>query len=392
MEQGEPTSDRLDRFARMAANDPSPVVRLYLASALQRLLLERRWEILDALVLHAEDASDQNLPLMCWYAAEPLAEADPGRALDLALAAKIPIVRSFLVRRVAALGTPVATDRLVDILGRIEGAGERLAVLKEINAGLVGLRQLPMPTAWPALYDRLVDQGDAQIRSRATSLGLTFGDPRARAALRRVLADDDARIDVRREALASLLQVRDPELPPTLRALLASDALRRPALRGLAAFDDPETPGVILDAYAGLGPEERRDALNTLATRPEAARSLLAAVEAGRVRSEDLTAEIIRQIHNLRDDDLDVRIARTWGTARDTSADKAERIAKVRALLQAKPPTRPDPGLGRSVFARTCQQCHNLFGEGGQVGPELTGSNRADLDYILSQRPRPRRP
>ena len=40
--------------------------------------------------------------------------------------------------------------------------------------------------------------------------------------------------------------------------------------------------------------------------------------------------------------------------------------------------------LGRAVFARTCQQCHALFGVGGDVGPELTGSNRADLDYVLT--------
>jgi putative heme-binding domain-containing protein len=31
-----------------------------------------------------------------------------------------------------------------------------------------------------------------------------------------------------------------------------------------------------------------------------------------------------------------------------------------------------------------CAQCHTLFGEGGRIGPELTGGNRADLDYLLS--------
>ncbi|MCA1686177.1 MAG: DUF1080 domain-containing protein, partial [Planctomycetia bacterium] len=55
-----------------------------------------------------------------------------------------------------------------------------------------------------------------------------------------------------------------------------------------------------------------------------------------------------------------------------------------RALLTTKPGRTPDPELGRAVFARICQQCHTLFGTGGKIGPELTGSNRADLDYILS--------
>ena len=48
----------------------------------------------------------------------------------------------------------------------------------------------------------------------------------------------------------------------------------------------------------------------------------------------------------------------------------------------AGPPA--DVNLGRAVFAKTCQQCHTLFGTGGKVGPDLTGSNRANLDYLLS--------
>ncbi len=53
-------------------------------------------------------------------------------------------------------------------------------------------------------------------------------------------------------------------------------------------------------------------------------------------------------------------------------------------MLTAKHREPPDPSLGRAVYAKVCQQCHTLFGVGGQVGPDLTGSNRADLDYLLS--------
>ena len=53
-------------------------------------------------------------------------------------------------------------------------------------------------------------------------------------------------------------------------------------------------------------------------------------------------------------------------------------------MLTSKPAHAPDPSLGRAVFAKVCQQCHTLFGVGGKVGPDLTGSNRADLDYVLS--------
>jgi putative membrane-bound dehydrogenase-like protein len=87
---------------RLAREDKSPVVRLYLASVLQRIPVEQRWPVLEQLVVHAEDASDHNLPLMYWYAAEPCVAADHGRALALLQQCKIPIVREFIARRLAA--------------------------------------------------------------------------------------------------------------------------------------------------------------------------------------------------------------------------------------------------------------------------------------------------
>ncbi len=98
----------------------------------------------------------------------------------------------------------------------------------------------------------------------------------------------------------------------------------------------------------------------------------------------DLTADLVRQIRNFKDADIDSRISRVWGTVRETTADRTRSIARYKGLLTSKPARSPDPSLGRAVFARTCQQCHTLFGVGGQVGPDLTGSNRRDLDYVLS--------
>jgi putative membrane-bound dehydrogenase-like protein len=91
------------RFLEMAKNDPSPVVRLHLASACRRMSIDERWDLVLALASHAEDAGDPNLPLMTWYAAEPMAERDRARALGLVTSAKIPLLRQFMVRRLAAL-------------------------------------------------------------------------------------------------------------------------------------------------------------------------------------------------------------------------------------------------------------------------------------------------
>ena len=87
-------------FVLMASQDKSPLVRLYLASAMQRLSFKHRLPVLKALLGHGEDADDQNLPLMYWYATEPLVAADKGAALQLLTACKIPKVRQFITRRI----------------------------------------------------------------------------------------------------------------------------------------------------------------------------------------------------------------------------------------------------------------------------------------------------
>ena len=73
-----------------------------LASALQRLYVKDRWKIAENLLAHAEDAADHNLPLMYWYAIEPLADVDPARALALALNGKIPVLHGYMIRRIGA--------------------------------------------------------------------------------------------------------------------------------------------------------------------------------------------------------------------------------------------------------------------------------------------------
>ena len=101
-EDRNPSPHALTRFAELAKSDESQLVRLHLAAALQRLPLEHRWPILEPLLSHAEDATDQNLPLMYWYATEPLVPADTKRALTLASKSKVPKVREFIIRRLAA--------------------------------------------------------------------------------------------------------------------------------------------------------------------------------------------------------------------------------------------------------------------------------------------------
>jgi putative heme-binding domain-containing protein len=85
----------------------------------------------------------------------------------------------------------------------------------------------------------------------------------------------------------------------------------------------------------------------------------------------------------LKDEKLNQQVEKLWGVVRTTPEGMKQEIARYKKLVQAAPRETLDPRNGRAVFARVCLQCHTLFGEGGKVGPDITGSNRADLDYIL---------
>lgn len=381
LESGTVSSATQTRLVEMADLDTSPVVRLYLASGLQRFIPQERWNLLSKLLAHAEDAGDHNLPCMYWYAAEPLAAVDAARALKLTRDGKIPLLYSLMARRVASIGTPEALGVVVQALAEAKDDGERALLLGGLQQGLKGRRQVPVPLGWADAVAKL-QSSNSEIRSILQSLGVTFGDAAALSELRAVLSDVKSAANQRRKALETLLEARDAELPPTLQTLLKDAELRGPAIRGLAAFADAKTPDALLAVYVSLGPAEKRDVLNTLVSRPAYAVRLLDAVADKRIPMADVPAEVLRNLRNLKDPAVAKRLTDLYGVVRDTPADRKRLIAEWREI--AIPPTpRPDPTFGRAVFAKVCQQCHRLYGVGSDIGPDITGANRSDFNYLL---------
>jgi len=376
-------SAHLQEFARLAREDASPVVRLYLASAMQRLPAGDRWAVVEALSQRGEDAKDHNLPLMVWYAAEPLPALDAERALKLAAAAKLPNILNFMTRRTAALNTPQAFAAITASLLRVDDDARRLDILSGLSAALKGQRQVRMPEGWSTVETKLAAGNNAGIRALVQSLSLTFGSANALAQLRQTLMDKSGDAAARRTAFDSLMAVRDAGLPPLLHQLLSDPALRTAALRGMGSFDEAQIPGAILALYPTLSSGDKREARNTLAARPAFALRLLKAVEANQIPRSDLTADLIQQLRNLKNPEIDASLLKVWGVARDSSADKQAEIEKYKKIYRAGGSQPGDAARGRAVFAKVCQQCHTLFATGGKVGPDLTGSNRGDLDYIL---------
>ena len=277
-----------------------------------------------------------------------------------------------------------ALAALVGVLKESDAPGFQLDILKGISAALKGQRNLKPPKGWDVVAARLAKSPNAEVRQLAQQLSLTFGSKTAMAALRKVLTNGKAKLPVRRKALAALVAARDVKLPEVLRGLLSEPELRREALRGLGAFEDAKTAPAILKIFAKLDTAGKRDALTTLASRVSSAKALMAAVTRGTVKANELPADIVRQLRAHGVKDINATLDKVWGVSRSTPAAKLAEIAKYKKLLQAKV-NRPDNlPRGRALFQRTCAQCHKLYGEGGEIGPDITGSNRNNLDYLIT--------
>jgi putative membrane-bound dehydrogenase-like protein len=380
-------------FEKVAATDSSPVVRLSLASALQRAPVNLREPIAAALLQHGEDATDHNLPLMLWYAVEPMAASEPTSAVHLAERSRIPIVRQYIARRLAEeLGTrPAPVESLLENALKAT-LTDQLDVLRGLAEALRGWRSAPQPRAWESLRNQIAklapsDQGSdhstgqMELLDLAQELGVIFRDPWALDQLQQVVFRAEANPEKRRRALEQLTEARLTEIKPLLEKALEDPALAGAAARGLLLSEN--NAKAVLDRWAGFQSADQAVLVGMMVSRSASAEALLDAIAQGKLPRNLLTAFNARQIRNFNIDPLTAKLNQEWGEVRTNAADKIQLMTKYRALLTPDRLKRADLPHGREVFSQVCAVCHKLFGQGAAIGPDLTGGGRANLDYLL---------
>ncbi len=398
--------------------DPSGLVRLHLASALQRLPLEARYPIATALASHAEDANDRQQPLMIWYGIEPAVVAYPDKAIALALSSKIPTVRRLIVRRLTEEieKTPAVMDALIAAAMKDENASAREDIVRGMSEALKGVSHVAKPKGWDEFVSRTgilpvpgasgvspdlaKTQGQANTTSSASTgkmpvapgtggtpilrdLDLVFGSGRAIDELIALIKDNEGDASARRSALDSLLRNPKPDLFATVRGLINDKVLGLGARMGLAKFGDAQVAEALLNNWPKNNAEFQTANVNTLVSRPASALALLAAIDAHKIERDVITPFQARQLSSLGDAAVNKALAKTWGEVRDTPEAKKQELAKWKAVLTPEAIAKADASKGRLIYASVCAACHKMYGQGGTIAPDLTGGNRHDLNYLL---------
>lgn len=229
----------------------------------------------------------------------------------------------------------------------------------------------------------------------AAILATSWGDARAVELVRPALAAPDASATLRLRALGALIAGRDSSLFASLPKMLStpfknspgdgnlSDAeFRGHVLAALGKLDDPQVAGVVLSAYRQLPPDVQPKAVELLTQRAAWAKQLLAAIGDKQISADVLNLNQVRKLVAMRDNDLSDSVQKLWGTIREgRNPGRDAVIAEMRGLIRRTP---GDAHRGQEVFKKVCGQCHKIYGEGEDVGPDITLNGRNSYDQLLS--------
>jgi putative membrane-bound dehydrogenase-like protein len=379
------------RLVALARAETSPVVRSQLACSSKRLAGKDALPIVRELLRHDEDVGDPNIPLLLWWAVEDKAVSDRDAVLgllDSPEAWRRPLVERFFIerlgRRYMAEGTDADLETCARLLAAAPGQPEVDLLVRGMEEALDGRRLSKVPGA---LTRQVAELSARQADNLAVvRLAVRLGSqPAYERALR--LAADTQRADAERVVLTDLLgQVGQPDTLPVLLGVFGearSDALRGAALAALQPFPDPRVTDAVLAAYPQLSPALRGRAQTLLCSRPASALALLLAVDAGRVSPKDVPLDQLQRMATYKDERLGRLIEKHWGKVGPATA--SEKIARIRSIAHMLDLGKGDRVNGKQLFQKNCATCHMLFGEGSKVGPDLTGAERKNRDWLITQ-------
>ncbi len=374
------------RLVTMAREESSPVTRRYLASAMQRMVPGARWAVADAFVRNGHDVVDKNLPLLTWYAIEPLAGEDPSRAL--AMVADIPgaALRDKVQRRTA--GSEAGRASLVVLLAKSKDPSQWIENSNRLLAALPPIGRLSMPEKWTETRSvgmKIAEQGGdaAPLGDLLRHLGARFGDEAMLDVFRATVLNPGAAMKSRVEALQTLKSSKADRLGETAVSVLQVPELQQVAMEAIVESADPSIAPELIAALPTLPVKLQPDAINFLATRAETAKQLIAAIRGKQLEQSIIPVALLRQIKSLGDESIDAAVSELWGSLGNSPPDFEKQKRFWLGVLSASNFANADTAHGRHVYTQVCGNCHRLFGDGQVIGPDLTGSNRADLNYLL---------
>ena len=380
-----------DTLEELAFEEKSPSVRLQLAASCRKWPTGMMLPIFDKLTKHDEDTADGFIPLTLWWTAQQKFLEMPDLIMAWLGGSEIrtrPLVQTIILPRRARMMTAEASPdswARLDRLYELGTASEKSIIAKELDQGATLSSSKFLTGSWKK---RLAEASANALPDDPMFRGaLKFGQPSAVVRATTLVQDQKTPLATRRALLVGLSSAKSADTDAVMVQLLQSDQTPVPllgdVLGAIVGVRNDALADLLVSRYAGWPKELQSKVVATLSTRPVWAMALLKAIESGKVEKSLLTASQAQNIDRLGDPALSSRLVQIWGRPlRQSSESRIRRIAEVRGILPEG-----DKGLaqrGKEVFKKNCATCHQFFGDGMALGPELNGADRGNLDFLLT--------
>ncbi len=370
--------------------DTAPEVIAQIAATARRLPAGTALPLLQRLILRADSAEDPFTPQMVWWAVEENLAREPVTTQAWLLGDVSWETTTFARTVLPRLGQRAVLERSPEslafaaaLIARASEPAQLNALLGGMEEGLRGARLDAPPDALKqAIAALLVDSvPDGKLINVAMRLGVGDTASLAMEALKsgRLVAED------RRAVLQMLAEQRQPDALAMLVALLndgPSSEDRAAAVEGLQHYGGAEAAEALVAGLPKLDTATTDKALGVLVSRKEGALKLLQAVDASTVPAKRLALDVLTTARSLNDDAVNELLTKHYGNVRKSPEELQRRLKEVRDALDTAAGA-GDKARGKLVYAENCAKCHVFFGEGRQVGPELTGVERSNRELLL---------
>lgn len=397
------------QLIQMAGTEPDVRVRCQLTCTAKRLPAKDGLPMVEKILARNLDAKDTFIPLLLWWAVERNAIGASDQVLGKFSSAKTwqqPLTREVilppLMQRYAAEGTKQGLQACATLLESAPNAGEKSRMVAALEEGLpahmvVSFRDVPSNLE-KQLRAMTVREDVALAAARGLSAAAQPASPASMRCLRVLarLGDENARkqalevavnrqssLDFRVAMLTLLGELGETSSMGSILALLTAGEVETVQLAALGVLQRMPNTGFrkLLEVYPAMKGQVRSKAREVLLSRKEWALAFLKEIDSGKLTPSEIPLEELPRIALLKDRQVDDLVRKHWGNV--TGGTPEEKLAVVRRFNNDLRAASGDTTRGHELFTKTCAICHRLFNEGAQVGPDLTGANRKDRDYLL---------
>ncbi len=378
------------RLVELAADETHPEVRSQLAASARRLPVDDCLAIVRALLKRTAVQDDLHVPLLLWWAIE----AQAGHREELVaffsrgdlwnLESARSHLAPRLLRRYALSGSRQDLLACARLLGSASAVGPVVTtpLLEGFELAFAGRSMSGLP---PELIDAIAACGGGSLALRVRS-----GNPAAAIEALQVIEREDADAAERERLIEVLSETRHAAARAPLLRLVeesSSPSVRTAALSALGAYTDIEIGPRVVDLFMDFSSDERRAAEVLLLSRTTWTQHLVDAIDDRSIAPSSVSRGTVERLAAQNDPTMTAFVRRHWGEASAEAAHAARsQIVRTRAILAA---AAGNPYRGKVLYGQTCGKCHELFGEGRDVGPDLTAHDRNDLERLLESVVRP---